>query len=71
MKNTGYNMQEMRTEIDSMAQISEAINKSHDVSGSMVKLHKTMDRVQPLIGKQTQYIKNFFQSQHTTDDTSK
>lgn len=37
----------------------------------MVKITRSLNNVQPLMNKQTQYIKNFLQSGETNDATSK
>lgn len=49
----------------------ENIEKGRDISGSMVSLNQSMNRLNPLLKKQESYIKNFFSQQEHTDTQSK
>ena len=46
-----------------MVNARENIEKGRDISGSMVSLNKTMNKINPLMHKQDAYIKNFFSQQ--------
>lgn len=59
-KPSSYNSQELKGEINKLVEASEAIDRGNDISGSYVKLNKTMDRIQPLLHRQESFIKNFF-----------
>ena len=61
MKGSGAS-QELRNEIQTLAQAREALESNADISGSMVKINRTMNKIQPLMDKQTEYIKTFLQA---------
>jgi hypothetical protein len=71
MKNTPNNSQELRHEIQNIVQARESLENNEDISGSMVKITRALNNVQPLMNKQTQYIKNFLQGNEASDPTSK
>jgi len=71
MKSTLNSSQELRHEIQSLVEARESLEKNVDISGSMVKITRTLNNVQPLMNKQTQYIKNFLQGNEANDPSSK
>lgn len=65
------NSQELRSEIQHLVQARESLESNADISGSMVKITRTLNTIKPLLGKQGEYIKNFLQSNETNDQSSK
>ena len=52
-------------------QARESLDNNTDISGSMVKITRTLNNIKPLMSKQSEYIKNFLQSNETNDQSSK
>ena len=62
---------DLKNELHSLAIARQGIEKATDVSGSMVKLHKTLNNIKPLLQNQETYIKNFFNSQESSSTENK
>lgn len=71
MKGATNNSQELRNEIQNLVQARESLDNNTDISGSMVKITRTLNSIKPLMSKQSEYIKNFLQSNETNDQSSK
>lgn len=52
MKANAYNSQELKHEIHKMVSARQNIEKGTDISGSMVNLNKSMNKINPLMKKQ-------------------
>jgi hypothetical protein len=65
------NSQELRGEIQLLVEAREALEDNADISGSMVKITRTLNNIKPLMAKQSEYIKTFLQGSEATDQTSK
>lgn len=71
MKATISNSQELRREIQSLVQARESLETNNDISGTMVKINNSLNSIKPLMVRQTEFIKNFLQTNTTSDSTSK
>ncbi len=71
MKSNLNNSQELRTEIQSLVVARESLEKNSDISGSMVKITRTLNNIKPMMTRQSEYIKNFLQASETNDISSK
>lgn len=53
MKSNLNNSQELRTEIQSLVVARESLEKNSDISGSMVKITRTLNNIKPLMTRQS------------------
>jgi hypothetical protein len=71
MKGTVSNSQELRREIQTLAEARDSLDVRNDISGSIVKINNTLNSIKPLMARQTDYIKTFLQGTTTNDSSSK
>ncbi len=71
MKSSLNNSQELRSEIQHLVEARASLESNIDISGSLVKITRTLGNMKPLMTKQSEYIKNFLQSSETNDQNSK
>jgi hypothetical protein len=71
MRGSTGNSQELRKEIQVLAEGRESLEAYTDISGSMVKVSRALNNIKPLMLRQTEYIKNFLQAGTASDNSSK